>query len=743
MRVLSALLLVIAAAIPAFAMAPGAGQEREVSPPPVTKAFFGRLPVDVAWHGEHGFVVWTDSRAGFFAGSTVGSRIDAEGRLLDPQGIPIALSTTSFSSPQAVEWVGDAWLVVWLEHGMWMRRVNAGGERIGAPVPLRPASVSITDHSISGAGHAFIATNGENALIVSFNGEAYLVSADLTTIETIDLGRFLVWSVAFDGTDYVVLGRIDNKPVAIRISPEGRVTTIDLPREPSVPSNATWTGRDYIVLSGAFDQNLTVTRVAADLSSVKSRFPLRAPFGRGASVMVVRGVGEAEAIVGWQLSVGAALARIGSGDDVGPMKSFPEWPAGQRHAFSQLGSGFILVGPGLSATLFSADLEKITSSAGPDFNSFAAQRGFSASREGTASPVVFAQVDGDRSRIMITPEPGTVAQPLVDAQGDQAFPAIASNGRSALVTWLEQAETPYHASLMTLPVDVLGHPLAPQANRAGPARVPPFRQWGVGGGTWPGTPSVVWTGHLFIVAWPMDGRIAYVRVFENGAILDHEPRAVAPAREYSSQSKPILTRVGGVTLLVWTEGQAAACNITCAQDPGRIRAVRLNSGGDLLDPIPLSIALEEYSVFADAASVGDTALIVWERHGQIFGRRVSSTGFVFDAAPISINSTHSSRPTVARHGDDFLVAWQNGAADQTELTYEIDGSIVSTAGRVGPRFRVASGTWQMEGPLAWTMESGSAALAYIRRTEASEGIPRLYFRTIDAATATRVRSVRR
>src|SRR5687768_218298 len=73
---------------------------------------FAQHSAAIASDGESYFVVWEDHRRGGAWSDVYGSRVSAEGEVLDPLGIPIATTSGQESAP-TVAWTGSNYLVVW------------------------------------------------------------------------------------------------------------------------------------------------------------------------------------------------------------------------------------------------------------------------------------------------------------------------------------------------------------------------------------------------------------------------------------------------------------------------------------------------------------------------------------------------------------------------------------------------------------------------------------------------------
>ena len=93
----------------------------------------------IATNGQEGFAVWVDYRGQDQLGELLGSRVAADGTLLDPHGIIIDYDVDE--NPEIV-WTGSEFLIVvarwdWSERTFlptWAHRIRPDGSRVGEPV---------------------------------------------------------------------------------------------------------------------------------------------------------------------------------------------------------------------------------------------------------------------------------------------------------------------------------------------------------------------------------------------------------------------------------------------------------------------------------------------------------------------------------------------------------------------------------------------------------------------------------
>lgn len=722
-----ALLAILLLATSAFAAGPRAGIEQEVSPPSSGVSTHRRFLAGVAYHGDEGFIVWSDWRMRSHD-IAYGSRIDANGQLLDPDGIPLFHNPLTSSRALGVVWAGDAFAVATIEaNRLEIRRIRADGRRDGAPVIAieenSPALTLTRTHMMSIGSTVLVAWS------TLVGDGAVLLPTDLSAATEIDVGPMRLTAAAHSDRDYVLFGErysAGNAAAAIRIAPDGTRQTVDLPH---VVRAALWTGRDYV--TGYRNGTVHAFARLAENLSARQDIVLHIPLNSWEDVTLVAGAAEGEAIIAWSHASGVDATVLRSNNSAEVARTLIGQPASQgKPTLARSESGLVLLRPWLEPVLFTETLQ-LRSAPGPAvLRTNAAQQHLSIARDGQSGPAVFIEDGGGGRRVMITPRPGSASRRLTDHVWEFA-PAIASSPDTWLVVWTQDQGQSARIRAMILDRDgqpVSGEPVTIGAGHWGWAD--PW-QWDQGA---PWSPTVAWTGDLYVVAWIAGNTtrdLVYQRILENGTVLDAAPRSL-PRRdsELDEQSQPVMSRVGNDTLLVWTEGRRWPCNTLCTGRSAMVRAARLSRDGQLVDATGLDIATDAMSIKPDIAAIGETALIVWSHNGTIYGRLLTS-GSLSDRITIARGNDVS----VARHRDQFIVAVQD--------PWTIEGVMVSKEGRIGSTFQIADPTWQPEGPFAWTTADGTAAVAYMRSGPYTGLVPQLFFVAIEDNPRSRVRAVRR
>jgi hypothetical protein len=149
--------LLICLALPAFS-ALGPSIEVPVAPPVIGRAAGTQDWPRVATDGRDFFAVWVDWRAG--TKSVFGTRVLADGTVLDPTGILIAAS----GDVPGLVWDGANYVVVWREgysnsypdYRVSFIRIDRNGTLLGGPKPLVDSSRGVPSIASNGGGSAVI-----------------------------------------------------------------------------------------------------------------------------------------------------------------------------------------------------------------------------------------------------------------------------------------------------------------------------------------------------------------------------------------------------------------------------------------------------------------------------------------------------------------------------------------------------------------------------------------------------------
>ncbi|MCY1023848.1 cadherin-like domain-containing protein [Pyxidicoccus sp. MSG2] len=304
--------------------------------------------------------------------------------------------------------------------------------------------------------------------------------------------------------------------------------------------------------------------------------------------------------------------------------------------------------------------------------------------------------------------------------GQQALPAVASDGTGYLVSWTDTRSVSFDAELHAARVSPIGTVLDPEGLRLSsysskydaPALtfngLDYFIAWSGGsslrgmrvtlageGSDAPGiplvtsasrqrTPAVASNGTQYLVVW-YDNRdngenIIAVRVSATGEVLDTSGLAIDLSSAGGGGYGPVVASNGTDYLVVWKAQRGAE---------SRFVSTRVTSQGQVLHPQgrPISPASLPFVISPSIASNGTDYLVAFtasrltEPGSRVVGVRISSEGEALDASELRICENPESfpdDPKVASNGTDYLVVW----SDSRNSTADIYGARVTNAGAV-------------------------------------------------------------
>jgi Bacterial Ig domain/FG-GAP-like repeat len=179
-----------------------------------------------------------------------------------------------------------------------------------------------------------------------------------------------------------------------------------------------------------------------------------------------------------------------------------------------------------------------------------------------------------------------------------------------------------------------------------------------------------------------DARILAQRLNAAGNVIDQTPIVLASGSQ--TINNPSVAFNGSVYLVVWETGAAA----TTRQTYGR----RVTTSGTILDAAPFLIMAGETP---DVAALGDTFLVtnIYQPNSQlryVQVVRVSSAGTILNS-PVTVQFNFNHTPRVAAVGGRWLVVYQYRARhDSSFLVSSIRGAFVAADGTAIPSFTVSS-----------------------------------------------------
>ncbi|NOK07772.1 hypothetical protein [Corallococcus exercitus] len=218
-----------------------------------------RLMVEatVAWNGTDFFIAWSDSRGGELTPDIYGARVKPDGTLVDPGGLPIAVAPGAQRSPDVV-WTGRRFLVVWsdgrgADRDIYGARVRSNG-RLDDPQGI-PIATGTGDQLFPAVAH-----HNSKSLVVwqsDFDGlsrvrgvrvheDGTVMAPGVFAISSSDYEREALPDVAYGGglflTAYSGSSAAPSEPTYIlsaRVDHQARVLDVDtLTRASTLPSAA-------------------------------------------------------------------------------------------------------------------------------------------------------------------------------------------------------------------------------------------------------------------------------------------------------------------------------------------------------------------------------------------------------------------------------------------------------------------------------------------------------------------------
>jgi MYXO-CTERM domain-containing protein len=257
-------------------------------------------------------------------------------------------------------------------------------------------------------------------------------------------------------------------------------------------------------------------------------------------------------------------------------------------------------------------------------------------------------------------------QPVFTAfpSGSQGQPVAAYDGNNYLVVWSDsrRAGSPFPPG-----DDIFGARLSP----SGALLDPNGLQIRIGGTNTRGEPDVAFNGTSYLVVWvesdPSTNATSVVatRIDPSGVVLDENGFPVATGQyDYFS---PHVAALGGLFLVVWTQMNCSGAYFTSA--------TRVSGSGQVLDTNGLAVWN------GDGVGVGSGSndfLLAWAHNGVI-ATRIDLTGKILDMPNIVLGTSSEvvGDPAVTWNGTDYFVAWENYV---TNPLSEIEGARVSPTG---------------------------------------------------------------
>lgn len=584
------------------------------------------------------FVVWEDRRDDY--AMLRGSRVGEHGELVDPFGIEIA-PITGYPWRVKVLPDGDGWRVEYEEApGVQPRRgyrIDAKG--VVSPGPEAPWQAPFR-HELLGNPNTLRAWNGEETLLIGRR-----TRHEVSQLVTFRLDRS---------------GQLIGEPVIFPPVADFGGTLLDLE----------WAGEDWVLLFRNGPNELRVARIDRTGAPIGTfvAVPERTYYtpdtqlatrNDGTVAFIYRNEAEAlrvARLAGTSLRISDPITT----DPITAGAAIAGTPAGYMIAWTVAG--------GVAVSPMTLDLALHERHENEETLSANAQKNFDSDRTSEARLLVWHEEDGRRIGRLMAQRPGSSEKfSLLPSDLDQRAPAIARIGDSHFVVWYEIGETSMAVKGMFF--DLFDEPLLHEPVLLGTSLLTPA---GFGPYVEP-VPSVVWTGHYFLVAWNSGSQVQLTRVTAGGVVVHKEP--ALPATQFS-QFRPRLVRAGSQVYLVFQTSELEAPCIVglCAIAPAQVMAMRYDLAGNRIDITPISIGSEPFSSRADAAWNGHTLLVTYVRHETLYAREVHPF-YVGEERKIAEGA--SSGSVIAVDGEFVIVKnaklWRDASGIRTATEKLIEG----------------------------------------------------------------------
>ncbi|HUR80005.1 MAG TPA: hypothetical protein VM733_04525 [Thermoanaerobaculia bacterium] len=657
----------------------------ELAPAP-----YGRWYSAAASNGTDFFAVWTDYRASAFE-SVIGTRITAQGEILDPTGILLGTGS-SVEAPQVV-WDGSAYVIAWSQvvysyaagrhpARLWMTRVAADGRIV------TPARV-IKDAAMSGKS-GFLASNG-NVTVIAYVSED---PRSQNAVKALVLDRN--GNVIYDQT--LLAGNGPREDVNVATSGSDFVFAW-----------TTYIGSDPYIEAASLDANgerlAQFPRLIGDGIS-----PTIASNGDQYVIVARRTIGEpvwVSRVVSAELAAVSPTCQVAQGPLLNDANvvfrngqyDFIAWRPDATPEDTLVTARLDLAG---CAADVLRDLTKITTEVAYAMPAVATNgrevlTTWTHSHRGEDRYDIAARVFRGSQLVAVT-------QPLLLARSANAQRdvQIADGGGTTLAVWREADNSTWMTRLGAggrgTRLSTLAVYTAPRVAFDGTRFVVAWADWRTINLRWvdPASGNVVAsqtiveentgplalaaTGDGAYAAWiDIEWRVRLARVTTGGA---SDVITVSEAEESFLNGNPALSWNGSALLVAWTEDLYLNFDPP-STIPQRVFAARVTPSLNVIDTAPLLVG-DEPKIAAGTpviASNGNDWLVAWDGGGAgVRARRVSSNGTLEgnDATLL----TRGFAPSLAFDGVRYALTWQDLPAESND--YRQRGLRLGTVSASGP-----------------------------------------------------------
>jgi len=731
----------------------------------------------VAWNGSQYLVAWSDERDASTTGWDIyAARVNADGAIMDPGGIPVARSPGDQGEPTIAS-DGTNFLVVW-----------SGESEAHSSVGVFGARVSSTGQVLDAPEIAISTTGNERSPAAAWNGSSFLVVWDFLDFSTGDLdiygarvdatGALLDPSripistvsgshetepaIASVGTDFLVAWvdwrNLEERSLdvfAARVTGAGQVldaSGIEISStqaQEDVPTVAS-DGSKYLVAWDSLrrnDSDIYGTFVEPDRGGTQLGHPIAISHAVNHQSRPSAAWNGSSFLVVW------ADLRRGDHDVFGARLTVAGRVLDPRGIPVLTGPGTD-VPAGLAADLAGYLLVEFRVATDPSFDVFALRIGadgqsigdpYLVSRQATEQTAPAAAWDGS-TYLVVWQEYGegsnfdvygarvTEGGTSLDGRGIlvsggpgfQGHPSVAATTAGFFVVWEDSRADG---------LEIRGARFAPDGTNLDPDGI--LVSLAAGSHE---APAVASDGSRFLVTWAEKSpRLGIFGQLVSGAgTLEGSDIVINAAA--ALLDVPSVAWSGSNYLVVWEEARFSA--------RAEIRGARVAPDGRVLDQAPVGISGPTAGITAPSvASDGASWLVVWddarnvaESRFDIYGARVGGDGTVIDTAGIAITQAPSEQrfPALAFDGTEYLVSWEDFRSGICEFSSCRDGEILGT--RIGTDgamldaspIHLAPGTTDEYAPALVAGPVGDVGLSYWRvaREPTYGGVGRVFLRVI-------------
>jgi hypothetical protein len=716
--------------------------EVAVGTPVLGPAPHNKIQPAVAGNGQDFFVVWRDARTGN-SEEILGSRVSAEGVVLDPTGIRLGSAPVA-QSPRVL-WAGDSWFVIWNTQSsqdpaghLWLTRVNRDGS-IAAP-----PRVIANGHSMQGS---YAAANGSRVVAL------YHVLVDVrTTIRAVvldtsgntvadhqlapsDIGRYYL-SIAASSSGFLAVWnsfptaqsqiegvRLDATGKPLDAQPRLLATSYD----PELASD----GTNFLLIARnpTNPNSLTVgaRAVRADLLQVGSVQPL--PSGEALYTPSVLRVGSDYLVVARRVTGTLSTIEATRLDEEGAVVAQSEALATFEQPSLDPEPVAAANGQDLLVVWIEQDPNFVDATVRAQLVSAASltPRGsaFTVTASAPLQESAAIAFDGHNHLVVWRERTGLYATRVtldgrsLDGRGLQltaAYPGdprVVFDGTQYVVAWTEPRTGPSGDTR-----GVVARFVAPQTGSLSPAlRI----------ATYPGMQVALATnGESTLLAWSggFESRNVYaIRIGRESQQFEGVPVLLSPPGQVAEN--PAAAWNGSTFLVAWSEFDLEADLDVVFYVPVRIRGTRVSTAFAPLDPASILLADAPGSDGAPAlASAGTEWLLSWASN-EIRIRRIAATGTPEGTPEGRVVAAAGDRPAVTFDGARYVLAWRN--QDEIHLAYVTPAGVPSGSQvlRIAPE--------QAGSPVGVSaINRGVASVVYTRVSWAPEhgGVSRVFLQNV-------------